>query len=235
MPGTTVRYNNEVEATDELLRDIRGRFIVFEGPDGSGKSTQFARLAETCRGAGLTVTEVREPGGTPIGERIREVLLDPQLDEMSLRCEMMLYMASRAQLVEQVIRPALDRGELVLADRFVSSTIAYQGHAGGFPIADIMLVAQAAVGPLDGGCWPDLTMVFDVDSETAAGRLNPSRDRMELKGDSYHAKVREGYLIQARERSKRFAVVDATGTMDETSAGMFRAIAGHSALREGSR
>jgi len=224
-------FNHGAIVSDEQLQNLKGRFVVFEGPDGSGKSTQFSRLADICEGVGLNVTVVREPGGTPIGERVREVLLDPQLDEMSLRCEMMLYMASRAQLVEEVIRPALDRGELVLADRFVWSTIAYQGHAGGFPIDDIMLVAQAAVGHLDDGNWPDLTLLFDVDSETAATRLNPSKDRMELKGDSYHAKVREGYLVQARERPDLFAVIDSTGTIDETSALMFETIASHEALR----
>lgn len=127
-----------------------GRFVVFDGPDGSGKSTQFRRLSELCRAAGVGVCEVREPGGTHVGERIRDILLDPIHKEMSLRCEMMLYMASRAQLVEERIRPALARGELVLADRYVTSTLAYQGTAGGLPFDEIMAVAAAACGPLPG-------------------------------------------------------------------------------------
>lgn len=217
------------------LSALGGRFIVFEGPDGSGKSTQFARLKQACRDTGVTVTAVREPGGTAIGERIRSVLLDPDLDEMSLRCEMMLYMASRAQLVEEVIRPALDRRELVMADRFVSSTIAYQGHAGGFPISDIMLVAQAAVGPIDGGCWPDLTLIFDVDAETSASRMSSDKDRMELKSSTYHAKVREGYLAQAREAPQRFAVIDAGAGVDEVTKRMYTALGSHPAFTGATR
>lgn len=131
-----------------FLARWRGRFVVFDGPDGSGKSTQFRRLSELCRAAGIGVCEVREPGGTHVGERIRDILLDPIHKEMSLRCEMMLYMASRAQLVEERIRPALARGELVLADRYVTSTLAYQGTAGGLPFDEIMAVAAAACGAL---------------------------------------------------------------------------------------
>ena len=137
---------------------------------------------------------------------------------------MMLYMASRAQLIEQVIRPALNEGELVLADRFVASTVAYQGYAGGLPIRDIMLVAQAAVGPIDGGCWPDLTIVFDVDDQTASARLSDERDRMERKECDYRARVREGYLDQARDNPDRFAVIDARPDPDTVTSGMFDAI-----------
>ena len=184
---------------------LSGRFIVFDGPDGSGKSTQFRRFASLAREAGVRVAEVREPGGTHVGERIREILLDPIHEEMTLRCEMMLYMASRAQLVEESIRPALARGELVMADRYVSSTLAYQGAAGGLPIDEIMSVAGAACAR----AWPDLVVVFDVDEATAAGRLNPLLDRMEQKGAAFHRKVREGYLAQARDDPKGYAMVDA--------------------------
>jgi dTMP kinase len=111
----------------QWLEHLAGRFIVFDGPDGSGKSTQFKRFAAYCRqtsGGALAVCEVREPGGTGIGEQIRQILLDPANEDMNIRCEMLLYMASRAQLMEQTIRPALQRNELVLADRFISSTLA---------------------------------------------------------------------------------------------------------------
>ena len=214
------------------LRDLAGKFIVFEGGDGSGKSTQYAHFATACRDAGVKVTEVREPGGTKIGEHIREILLDPSHTEMSLRCEMMLYMASRAQLIEQVIRPALANNELVLADRFVSSTVAYQGHAGGLPLEDIQHVALAAIGPVmgEGGCWPDLTIVFDVDRETSNGRVSAERDRMELKGEAYHAKVREGYLTQAREHPERFTVVDASGDVESVTRAMLEAVRAHPSL-----
>lgn len=222
-----------------FLRALAGRFIVFEGPDGSGKSTQFRRLIELCRAQGLTVCEVREPGGTAIGERIRDILLDPIHAEMSLRCEMLLYMASRAQLVEQTIRPALARGELVLADRFISSTLAYQGAAGGLPESEIYAVGEAACGPRPtrspeaesessktrtpsphASCWPHLTIIFDVDERTAQSRLNPLLDRMEQKGAEFHRKVRAGYLDQARRDPAHYAVINATRDPDAVASAM---------------
>lgn len=189
---------------------LRGKFIVFDGPDGSGKSTQFARFAEHCRSVGIPACEVREPGGTSIGEQIRAILLDPANAEMSLRCEMMLYMASRAQLVEQCIRPSLERGELVLADRFISSTLAYQGTAGGMSPDDILAVARVALR----GMWPDLTVIFDVDEHTAGSRLNPLLDRMELRGVEFHRCVREGFLAQASSDAAAHLVIDATTDED---------------------
>ncbi len=195
---------------DPWIRRLAGRFIVFDGPDGSGKTTQFNRFAAHCRGAGLAVCEVREPGGTPIGEQIRAVLLDPRNAEMSLRCEMMLYMASRAQLVEQTIAPARRRGDLVLADRFISSTLAYQGTAGGMSADEILAVGRVAVHDH----WPDLTVIFDVDERVAARRLNPLLDRMELKGVDFHRRVRQGFLEQAGGDPERFLVVDAADGED---------------------
>ena len=202
------------------LEHWRGRFIVFDGPDGSGKSTQFRRLVDLARSQGVPVCEVREPGGTHIGEEIRRVLLDPAVkEEVDLRCEMLLFMASRAQLLAQKIRPALARRELVLADRFISSTLAYQGAAGGLPVADILRVGQVALGET----WPDLVVVFDVDEHTAASRINPllrdrefgsDRDRMEAKGAAYHRKVRQGYLDQAATDPGRYLVLDATREPD---------------------
>ncbi|QNN20917.1 dTMP kinase [Planctomycetales bacterium ZRK34] len=189
-------------------RHLAGVFIVFDGPDGSGKSTQFRRFSRFVQTAGLGVEEVREPGGTAVGEYIRNVLLDPEIERdhhMAVRCEMMLYMASRAQLVEERIRPALSAGKCVLADRFVSSTLAYQGTAGGMSIDAIRQVADVAIGK----DWPALTVVFDVDEQTAAHRLNPLLDRMELKGAEYHRKVRQGYLDQAAADPDHYLVIDA--------------------------
>lgn len=218
------------------LKSLGGRFLVLDGPDGSGKSTQFKKLCELARAAGVTVCDVREPGGTEVGERIRAILLDPVHDEMHVRAEMLLYMASRAQLVHQKIIPALARGELVLTDRFISSTHAYQGAAGGLPREDIVAVGRAACGSVE----PDLVVIFDVDEKTAAQRLagTPAKssrrsststttkpaapagsgggglssslfaDRMERKGDDFRAKVREGYLSQAREWPNKYAVID---------------------------
>ncbi len=204
---------------DPALADrLRGRFIVFDGPDGSGKSTQLKRLIDAAQAAGLTVCEVREPGGTHIGEEIRKVLLDAKHEQshpIDLRCEMLLFMASRAQLIAQRIEPALQRGELVVADRFISSTLAYQGTAGGLELDDIYAVGEVALHDY----WPDVVVVFDVDEATARARMNPllrgkefeaDKDRMESKGDCFHRKVRQGYRDQAALHPKHYLTIDAT-------------------------
>ena len=185
---------------------LPGRFIVFDGPDGSGKSTQFHAVAKVAQAAGVEIVEVREPGGTPIGEKIRALLLDPANSEMVTRCEMLLYMASRAQLMEERILPALARGAFVLADRFISSTLAYQGSAGGLARQDILSVGDIAIG----GRWPDLVVVFDVDWKTAQSRMSRALDRIEQKDADYHRRVREGYLEQARSQPEKYLVVDST-------------------------
>ncbi len=205
------------------IERLGGRFIVFDGPDGSGKSTQFARFAGHCRGAGLAVCEVREPGGTSIGEAIRRVLLDPANTQMSLRCEMMLYMASRSQLIEETIGPALRRGELVLADRFISSTLAYQGCAGGMDMQEILAVGRVAVA----GNWPDLTVVFDVDGAVAGTRLDPQPDRVELKGAAYQRQVRAGFLDQAAGDPDKYLVIDASPDADAVFDTLLAAMAQH--------
>jgi len=210
--------------------NLAGRFLVFDGPDGSGKSTQCARFASRCREAGLTVCEVREPGGTAIGEQIRRILLDPENVEMSLRCEMMLYMASRAQLMEQVVEPALGRGEVVIADRFISATLAYQGTAGGMRPEEILAVGRVAIG----AHWPDLTIILDVDEAVAATRLNPLLDRMEQKGIDFHRRVREGFLAQARAEPDRFLVVDSSGDVGDVEAAAWSGAATRLATGRGS-
>lgn len=204
----------------QWLQHLAGRFIVFDGPDGSGKTTQFARFVSYCRDAGIDMCEVREPGGTTISEQIRAILLNPDNIEMSLRCEMMLYMASRAQLVEERIRPALDRGQLVLADRFLSSTLAYQGAAGGLSEAEILAVGKVAVGSI----WPDLTIIVDVDERVAARRLHPLLDRMETKGVEFHRRVREGFLVQARAQPSQYLVVDGTREVDAVFAAVLEGV-----------
>ena len=201
--------SGEVEMNN-MIGKLAGRFIAFDGPDGSGKSTQIARFIKRARKAGLVVREVREPGGTSIGEQIRKILLDPINAEMTLGCEMLLYMASRSQLVEREIKPALARGELVVADRFVSATLAYQGSAGGLCVEWIQAVAEVAVA----GSWPDLTIILDVDDSVATQRLNPLLDRMELKGKAFHHLVREGFLEQAQMWPERYAVIDASKDAD---------------------
>lgn len=207
---------------DGWVARLAGRFVVFDGPDGSGKSTQFQRFHEYVEAGGVKVCEVREPGGTVIGEQIRRVLLDPSLtvgEQMDMRCEMLLYMASRAQLVAERIRPALAAGQLVLADRFISSTLAYQGTAGGLDVQAIRQVGQIALA----GQWPDAVVVFDVDTPTALARLNPllrerefdsDLDRMEQKGVGFHQQVRQGYLDQAAADPQHYLVIDASADAD---------------------
>ena len=189
---------------------LGGRFLVFDGPDGSGKTTQFERFGRHCLAEGLGVCEVREPGGTSIGEQIRDVLLAPGNEEMDLRCEMLLYMASRAQLIAELVEPALERGDVVLADRFISSTFAYQGAAGGMPGRDIEAVGTVAVA----GHWPDLIIILDADEAVAAVRRSATADRIERRDDAYHRRVRQGYLDMAAADPTRHLVLDASASQD---------------------
>lgn len=212
-----------------LARTLAGKFIVFDGPDGSGKSTQLRRFVQAAEEVGVRLIEVREPGGTEIGERIRKALLEHLKEDMTVRCEMLLYMASRAQLVERCIRPALRAGKLVVADRFVSSTLAYQGTAGGVPRPDIIDAARIACGDTS----PDLVVIFDVDEHTAAARLNPLLDRMEAKGRAFHQRVRQGYLDQIAEDPEHHVRVDAGAGEDEVFGRLVRAIADRLVPRSG--
>lgn len=224
-----LRYTRTVTTTPRqpdiippaLAQSLRGKFLVFDGPDGSGKSTQHKRFVAAARAAGLQAIEVREPGGTEVGERIRRALLDHlERDEMSLRCEMLLYMASRAQLCERVIGPALKQNKLVVADRFISSTLVYQGHAGGIPVSEIEAAGRIATQ----GVTPDATLIFDIDQQTAASRLNPLLDRMESKGEDFHGKVREGYKALIA-RGGEYQRVEARGNPDEVFSNILRVLA----------
>ena len=214
-PKSTSRHADEPLPAD-IANAIRGRFLVFEGPDGSGKTTQLARFAAACGAAGLETVHVRDPGGTEIGERIRAILLEHSEEDISPRCEMLLYMASRAQLVAHKIAPALAQGKCVLADRFYASTLAYQGTAGGVPADEILSAALIACGDNR----PDLTIIFDVDEQTAASRLSPLLDRMEAKGAAFHARVRQGYHDQANQDPEHVAMIDARCTEPEVFAGV---------------
>lgn len=205
---------------NEWIEQLKGRFLVFDGPDGSGKTTQFRRFAAWLTEQGCDVVEVREPGGTSIGEQVRSILLDSANTEMTICCEMLLYMASRNQLVEEVISPALKRGAVVLADRFISSTLAYQGTAGGLDRARIMDIGRMVIGPH----WPDCTLVFDVDSSTAARRRGGDTDRMEEKGQAFQEQVRTGYLEQIREDPERTLLIDASPDEDTVFAELCTAI-----------
>lgn len=199
-----------------------GRFIVLDGPDGCGKSTQVERLAERLRASGREVDAVCDPGGTPIGEAVRGILLNPDFAEMSVRTEMMLYMASRAQLVEERIRPALSDGRIILSDRYVTSTIVYQGLAGGLDVEEINRLYEYACGQTR----PDLVIVLDVPVEVGRARLSGGPDRVEAKSVEFHEKVRRGYLEVAAQQPGTHVVIDASESEQTVAEIIWKAV-GH--------
>ena len=189
-------------------------FITFEGSEGCGKSTQVRRLADRLKAAGVPCMVTREPGGTPIGETIRDLLqFAPQSASMAPEPEVLLFEASRAQLVRELIRPALQRGECVIADRFFDSTTVYQGVARKL---DEQIVRQLNVFAVS-DCVPDVTFVLDVDLETARSRMKGPRrpDRMEMQADEFYEAVRRGYLDLAKSEPKRVSLIDGSKTPDE--------------------
>jgi len=186
-----------------------GRFIVIDGPDGCGKTTQAKLLAQWLKDNGVSAECFRDPGDTEIGEKIRQILLSTEHNAMDTRTELLLYMAARAQLWAEKIAPALKENKCVVLDRWLSSTCAYQGYAGGFGMDKVIKIATDCLERP----WPDLTINLDVDARTGLLRLNRDLDRMEQKGEEYHQKVREGFLQLAKER-KNFVVIDGTGHID---------------------
>ena len=190
-----------------------GTFVTLEGVDGAGKSTQASRLVERLRARGLDVVALREPGGTAISEAIRAILLDPANDEMASECELMLYEASRAQLVRQVVEPALAAGSVVVCDRYYDSTYAYQ--AGGRGLDEGLVRRANELGSC--GVAPDLTLVLDIEPERAFARA-AGRDRMEAEGLALQRAVREAYRELARQEPGRVRLVDASGAAGEVEA-----------------
>jgi dTMP kinase len=189
-----------------MLKEIlSGKFIVLDGPDGCGKSTQAELLTKWLNEQGVPTSRFRDPGDTAIGEKIREILLNPEHLSMNTQTEVMLYMAARAQLWVEKIAPALQANQCVVLDRWLSSTCAYQGFAGDFGMDKVIRIAEDCLER----AWPDMTIILDVDIRTSAKRLNRQLDRMESKGDGYHKKVREGFLELAGQR-ENIHVVDAT-------------------------
>ncbi len=182
----------------------RPLFISLDGLDGTGKSTQCRLLADWLRRQGREVIECADPGGTPAGDAIREILLGPRHD-MSLACEALLFMASRAQLTHEVIRPALDAGRTVVSDRFLLANVVYQGHAGGLDPDQLWEIGKLAAG----GLIPDLTFVMDLPVEVALSRRTGPADRVESRDLAYHTRVREGFLAEARRQPETIKVLDA--------------------------
>ena len=196
----------------------KGHFITVEGIDGVGKSTQAALIEAVLDSAGYDVLRLREPGGVKISEQIREILLDPANVEMGDVCELLLYEAARAQLVHQVIRPALAAGKTVVCDRFYDSTTAYQAFADGL---DRNMVSQANELAVD-GCRPDLTLVFDLPVEDALRRRSgrEAEDRLELKGLEFQERVAAGFRAVAADEPDRVKLIDAGESIAEVFSGV---------------
>jgi len=187
----------------------KARFIVLEGIDGSGKSSQVAPLVAWLRGRGADVVACRDPGATPAGDAVRQILLHRQEIALAPTTEMLLYMAARAQLVNEVIAPALERGAWVVSDRYLPANIVYQGHAGNLDPE----VVRAVGGVATGGIAPDLVLLLDLDPVAATARMNRPLDRLESRGDEFRRRLREGYLVEAAAAPDRFEVIDAGADM----------------------
>jgi dTMP kinase len=180
-------------------------FISLDGIDGTGKSTQCRLLVDWLNASGVPAIGCADPGGTPLGEQLRAILLASRAD-ISSRAEALLFMTSRAELVNRVIRPALESGRVVVSDRFIAANVVYQGYAGGLPPAELWEVGRFSTG----GLIPDLNVILDLPVEQAAARRGRTADRMESRGGDYLHRVREGFLAEARARPDRFLVIDAS-------------------------
>jgi dTMP kinase len=216
-----VGYTPPVNRQEDPPRP-RGWLVTIEGPDGAGKTSQALRLRDRMADAGLDAVLTREPGGTSIGERIRQVLLDPTIGDLDPATDALLFNAARARLVREVIRPALDRGAFVISTRFADSTLAYQGYGGGVPLPDLQAMARLAMD----GVSPDLTILLDLPAEAGLSRKSGhevTRFETEFNVD-FHRRVRQGFLAIAAEEADRFVVIDATQPPEEVGAAVIRAL-----------
>jgi dTMP kinase len=198
-------------------------FITFEGPEGSGKSTQVRLLTERLAAQGLNVIAVREPGGTAIGDQIRDVLHDLKNHEMNPQAELLLYSASRAQLVAQIIRPQLERGSIVLCDRYADSTIAYQGFGRGLDLASLQAITQFATG----GLRPDLSLYLDLDAERGLARRSASGEdwnRMDAQELAFYQRVCDGYGMLVAADPARWVQIDASQTIEAVQQAVYAAV-----------
>lgn len=188
----------------------KGLFITFEGADGCGKTTQMKLLAEYLKKNGKEIVVTREPGAKGLGEKIREILLNYE-GEVSDRCESFLFLADRAQNIDIIVNPAVNSGKIVLCDRHIDSSAAYQGYGRGLNLDRINMLNNLATN----GKKPDLTFVFDIDTETSMQRVGKEKDRMESTGKEFHNRVRLGYLEIAKQEPERIKVLDATKSIEE--------------------
>jgi dTMP kinase len=195
-------------------------FLSIDGGDGTGKSTQLALLGQWLRQQGHQVAACRDPGSTRLGESLREILLDRHDLDIHRRSEMLLYMAARAQLVEEVIRPALAQGKIVLCDRYLLANVVYQGYGGGLDVETLWSVGRLATG----GLAPDVTLLLDMPAGAAAARLCRRPDRMEQQGAEFHARVRQGFLAEAARRPAEIVVIDASRSVDQVQADIRAAV-----------
>ena len=206
---------------------MSGLFITFEGGEGSGKSTQVRRLAEHFRAQGRPVVETREPGGTPVGEALRNLLVTGDIGRWSAEAEAMLNAAARNVHVRDVISLALARGDVVISDRFIDSTRAYQGYAGGCSFDLIDSLETAAIGD----CRPNLTLILDLDSAVGLARAKVRgegmEDRYERKGPAFHEKLRAGFLAIAKAEPERCRVIDASQDIEGVASDILKALQGH--------
>lgn len=191
----------------------KGMFITFEGADGCGKTTQMKLLAEYLEKKGIDVVLTREPGAKGLGEKVREILLNYE-GPVSDRCESFLFLADRAQNIDIIVNPAVEEGKIVLCDRHIDSTVAYQGYGRGLDIERINMLNNIATN----GRKPDLTFVFDIDVETSMARVGKEKDRMERAGKDFHNRVRQGYLELAKQEPQRIKVIDAAKSIEEIHA-----------------
>lgn len=201
---------------------MQGLFITLEGPEGAGKSSQLPRLCEWLEAKGRTVVCTRNPGGTAIGQQIRQILLDPANTALVSMAELMLYAADRAQHVDEVVRPALAEGKVVICDRFSDSTFAYQGYGRGLDLTLLRALNEMATQ----GLRPDVTVLLDLDPELGLKRVAASRatDRLEHEAIAFHRRLRDGYLELQAEEPDRIVKIDATLPPDEVQSLIRRAV-----------
>jgi dTMP kinase len=198
----------------------RPLFLSLDGIDGAGKSTQHRLLCDWLTTLGHHVVACRDPGTTPLGEKIRTLLLDRQHAAIGRRAEMLLYMAARAQMVEEIIRPALDAGKTVVSDRFLLANVVYQGHAGGLNPDEVWQIGAVATQ----GIEPHLTLLLDMPPEAATRRIHRALDHMEQQGDDYRARVRAGFMAEAAPRPDRITVINAAQSIEQVHADIRAAV-----------